>query len=103
AFDSRGHRVVSIPPPSSGGVTLAMIAHVLEPYDLGSLGWHSPQHVHLEIEAMRRGFAARNARLGPPALLENPPEELLSSAWATKQRSSIRPDRATPSAEIEAA
>jgi gamma-glutamyltranspeptidase/glutathione hydrolase len=101
AFDYRGHRVVSMPPPSSGGVTLAMIAHVLEPYDLASLGWHSPRHVHLEIEAMRRAFAARNARLGDPDFVKNPLDELLSSAWATRQRAGIREGRATPSAEVE--
>ncbi len=102
AFSYRGHRVVSMPPPSSGGVTLAMIAHLLEPYDLAGLGWHSPRHVHLEIEAMRRSFAARNARLGDPDFVKNPLDELLGAPWAARQRASIKPDRATPSAEIEA-
>jgi gamma-glutamyltranspeptidase/glutathione hydrolase len=100
AFDYRGHRVVSMPPPSSGGVTLAMIAHILEPYDLAALGWHSAAHVHLEVEAMRRAFAARNARLGDPDFVKNPLDELLSPAWAARQRATVRPGRATPSAEV---
>jgi gamma-glutamyltranspeptidase / glutathione hydrolase len=101
AFEYRGHRIVSMPPPSSGGVTLAMIAHVLEPYDLPALGWHSPAHLHFEVEAMRRAFAARNARLGDPDFVKNPLDELLSPAWAARQRASIKPDRATPSSEVE--
>ncbi|HEU4409560.1 MAG TPA: gamma-glutamyltransferase [Polyangiaceae bacterium] len=103
AFEYRGHRVVSMPPPSSGGVTLAMIAHVLEPYDLGAIGWHTPRHVQLEVEAMRRAFAARNARLGDPDFVKNPLDELLSPAWAARQRATIREGRATPSSEVEGA
>lgn len=102
AFDYRGQRVVSMPPPSSGGVTLAMIAHTLESYDLAALGWHSAQHVHLEVEAMRRAFAARNARLGDPDFVKNPLDELLSPAWAARQRVGIKPDKATPSSEVQA-
>ena len=100
AFDYHGAHVVAMPPPSSGGVTLAMIAHILEPYDLGHGAWHSASELHLLFEAMRRAFAARNARLGDPDFVQNPLPELLSPAWAEAQRKTIRPDRATPSSEI---
>src|SRR5262249_49337536 len=66
AFTYRGRRAVSMPPPSSGGVTLAMIAQQLEAYDLGKLGWHSVTAIHLQAEAMRRAFAVRNDLLGDP-------------------------------------
>jgi gamma-glutamyltranspeptidase/glutathione hydrolase len=102
-FTYRGHKITSMPPPSSGGVTLAMIAHILESYELGRLGHQSPEHLHLVFEAMRRAYAARNAKLGDPDFVKMPLDELLSDKWAKEQRSTILPDRATPSAEIQAA
>jgi gamma-glutamyltranspeptidase/glutathione hydrolase len=96
----RGRRIVGMPPPSSGAVTMAMIAHILEGWDLQAAGWHSPQHVHLVAEAMRRAFAARNAKLGDPDFVKNPTEELLSDAWAKEQRSTVRLERATPTSEL---
>jgi gamma-glutamyltranspeptidase/glutathione hydrolase len=99
-FDYRGAHIVAMPPPSSGGVTLAMIAHILEPYDLSRQTWHSAAELHLVFEAMRRAFAARNARLGDPDFVQNPLGELLSPAWAEAQRKTIDPSHATPSSEI---
>ncbi|HMI86413.1 MAG TPA: gamma-glutamyltransferase [Polyangiaceae bacterium] len=99
-FEYRGNTVSAMPPPSSGGVTLGMICHILEKYDLASLGWHSPKELHYMFEAMRRSFAARNARLGDPDFVANPVDELLSAKWADGQRATIAEDRATPSSEI---
>ncbi len=99
-FDYRGARIVAMPPPSSGGVTVAMITHILERYDLPRGTWHSAEELHFLFEAMRRAFAARNARLGDPDFVQNPLDELLSPAWADAQRKTILPDRATPSSEI---
>ncbi len=96
----RGHKIVSMPPPSSGGVTLAMMAHIVEGYDLGKLGFQSPEELHYVFEAMRRSFAARNAKLGDPDFVKMPVDELLSEAWAKQQRTSIQADKATPSSEI---
>jgi len=95
-FDYRGRHVIGMPPPSSGGVTMAMIAHILEGYDLAAAGWHSARQVHLAAEAMRRAFAARNAKLGDPDFVQMPIAELLSPEWATKQRATIELDKATP-------
>ena len=99
-FDYRGRHIVGMPPPSSGGLTMAMIAHILEGWDLRPLGWHSPTHVHLVAEAMRRAFAARNAKLGDPDFVKNPVDELLSDAWAKEQRGTIKLDRATSTHEL---
>jgi len=99
----RGYKIVSMPPPSSGGVTLAMICHILEGYDLGKLGFQSPEELHYVFEAMRRAYAARNAKLGDPDMVKMPLEQLLSDAWAKEQRATIQTDRATPSSEIAAA
>ena len=102
-FTYRGHTIVSMPPPSSGGVTLAMICHILEGYELGKLGFQSPEELHYVFEAMRRAYAARNAKLGDPDMVKMPLEQLLSEAWAKEQRSTIKEDRATPSSEVAAA
>jgi gamma-glutamyltranspeptidase/glutathione hydrolase len=103
SFTYRGQRVVAMPPPSSGGVTLAMIAHILEGYELSHEPWHSASELHDIFEAMRRAFAARNARLGDPDFVTNPLDELLSPAWANAQRATIKADGATPSSEIPSA
>jgi gamma-glutamyltranspeptidase/glutathione hydrolase len=100
AFDYRGLHVISMPPPASGGVVLAMIAHELSSYDLGKLGWHSAAHLHLEMEAMRRAYLARNTGLGDPDFVKNSLDELLSDAWADKQRASIKPDHATSTRDL---
>jgi gamma-glutamyltranspeptidase/glutathione hydrolase len=102
-FKYRGLDVISMAPPSSGGVTLAMMAHILEGYDLSKLAFHSPEELHLIFEAMRRAFVARNERLGDPDFVENPTARLLSPQWAAEQRSTIKPDRATPTAELPSA
>jgi gamma-glutamyltranspeptidase/glutathione hydrolase len=99
-YDYRGRHVIGMPPPSSGGITMAMIAHLVEGWDLQALGWHSAPHVHLVAEAMRRAFAARNAKLGDPDFVKNPVGELLSDRWTQEQRATIRMDRATPTQEL---
>ncbi|MEL6064521.1 MULTISPECIES: gamma-glutamyltransferase [unclassified Methylobacterium] len=96
----RGATILSAPPPSSGGVTLCEILGILDGYDLRAAGFNSARTVHLMVEAMRRAYADRNLLLGDPAFVENPVARLLSPAYAEKLRASIRPDRATPSAEI---
>jgi gamma-glutamyltranspeptidase/glutathione hydrolase len=99
-YSYRGRRVVGMPPPSSGALTMAMIAHLLEGYDLHALGWHSSSEVHLMAESMRRAFAARNAKLGDPDFVNVPVDELLSKEWASGQRATILIDRATPTREL---
>lgn len=97
SFTYRGYKVVSMPPPSSGGVTLANIMNIVEGYDLKGAGWHSPKHLHWMIEAERRAYADRNEYLGDPDFVKNQPiDRFLSKAYAAKRRASILPDKATP-------
>ncbi len=100
-FDYRGARICSMPPPSSGGVALQLLCALLAPYDLPALGWHSPAALHLQAEASRRAFAARNACLGDPDFVENPLAQLFDPAWADAQRAGISPDHATPSRDVD--
>ena len=98
-FDYRGHTLVSMPPPSSGGVALALIANMAKSEALAPLGYHSPEHLHLLAETMRRAFADRNTLLGDPAFVRVPLGPLLSAEYASERRRSITA-RATPSSEV---
>lgn len=99
-FDYRGFHIISMPPPSSGGMTVALMAHMLASRDLRALPWHSPAELHLLTEAMRRAFAVRNHFLGDPDVITIPTDRLLSQPFADSLAASIRPDSATPSAAV---
>jgi gamma-glutamyltranspeptidase/glutathione hydrolase len=96
----RGYTILSAPPPSSGGVAVCEMLHVLEGYPLKALGFHSSDSVHLMTEAMRYAYRDRNAYLGDPAFVENPIARLLSMRHAEAIRARILPHRATPSSAL---
>lgn len=98
----RGYRVLSAPPPSSGGVTLCETLNILEGFDLRGMGFHSAESVHDIVEALRLSFRDRNTTLGDPAFVENPLTRLLSKHYAARLRATIG-DKATPSASLAAA
>jgi gamma-glutamyltranspeptidase/glutathione hydrolase len=85
---------------ASGGPTLELVCHLLEPYDLAAAGRASPAQLHLLAEALRRAFAARNAYFGDPDRVEVPVAMLLSEEGAAGQRATISPERASVSDEI---
>jgi gamma-glutamyltranspeptidase/glutathione hydrolase len=93
-FDYRGHRVVSMPPASSGGLTLALILGIVGHDDVASLGWRSAASIHLLAEAERRAFARRNALLGDPAFGPIATAAFLSTDTAAALRAEIT-DRAS--------
>jgi gamma-glutamyltranspeptidase/glutathione hydrolase len=97
----RGWQIVSMPPPSSGGVTLTEMLNILEGF--GSLpAFGSATLLHLEIEAMRRAFTDRNRYLGDPDFVTMPIAQLTSKAYADQLRRGIDPSRATPSSAMPA-
>ncbi len=96
----RGHDIVSMPPPSSGGVHLIEMLNVLEPYPMAELGAGSPKALHLMIEAMKRAYADRAEFLGDPDQVEVPVARLISKPHADRLRASIDPARATPAAAL---
>lgn len=98
----RGYRILSSPPPSSGGTTLCEIANVLEGYPMGRLGFHSARSVHYMVEAMRHAYADRNSFLGDPDFVDNPLDRLLSEKHAAQIRAHIEPFVATPSSAVQA-
>jgi gamma-glutamyltranspeptidase/glutathione hydrolase len=99
-FNYREYRVISMPPSSSGGITLALMANILEGYDLKALGHATAATVHLTAEASRRAFADRNHFLGDPDVVKIPTKTLISDSYAEKQRATIVRDRVTPSSEV---
>ena len=96
-----GYTVLSDPPPSSGGVTMCEILQIIKPYPFSKWGYGSVRSIHYLVEAERRAFADRNSYLGDPAFVHNPIDWLLSARHAARLRASIKPDAATPSADIK--
>jgi gamma-glutamyltranspeptidase/glutathione hydrolase len=99
-FDYRGHRVISMPPASSGGITLALIANILDGYPMATMGWHSTAGLHVMTEAMRRAFADRNEFMGDPDFVNVPFARLTSQQYADSLRATIDMQHATPSRAI---
>jgi gamma-glutamyltranspeptidase/glutathione hydrolase len=99
--DYRGLRVVSAPPPSSGGVILCEMLNVLEGYPLKDLGYRSAQAVHVQIEAMRHAYMDRNSYLGDPDFVKNPLDRLLDKSYAAKIRAAIDPAKVGVSKDIK--
>ena len=94
----RGCEVLTMAPPSSGGVALLQMLNLLEPYDLRSLGWGGSRSAHLLLEVMKRAYADRSRWLGDPDHYAVPLEGLVSKAYADTLRAGIRTDRATKTA-----
>ncbi|MBJ2158451.1 gamma-glutamyltransferase [Variovorax sp. IB41] len=99
--DYRGYRVVSAPPPSSGGVIICEMLNILEGYPLKDLGFRSAQSVHYQIEAMRHAYVDRNSYLGDPDFVKNPLDRLLDKGYAEKIRAAIDPKKAGVSKDIK--
>ena len=93
----RGYDIVSMPPPSSGGVHLIEMLNVLEGTDLAKLP--REQALHVEIEAMKRAYADRAVFMGDPDAVSMPVAGLISKQYAAALRAGIG-ERATPSADI---
>jgi gamma-glutamyltranspeptidase/glutathione hydrolase len=96
----RGFEVLTMPPPSSGGIALIEMLNMLETYDLKSMGWYSARYLHTLAEVMRRAFADRAAHLGDADFVDVPVKVLTSNAWAQWRLRNLHAERATPSREI---
>ena len=93
----RGYEIVSMPPPSSGGIHVVQMLNVLEGYDLKSSGFKSPKTTHLLAESMRQAFADRAYFLGDPDFINVPIKELTSESYAEKTRKNISLSKANSS------
>ncbi|WP_144605050.1 gamma-glutamyltransferase [Algoriphagus algorifonticola] len=99
-FNYKELRVISMAPPSSGGVTIGQILKMVEPFDLKSMGHNSAEYVQVLTEAMRRAYADRNYYLGDPDFVDIPVNELLDREYLKSRMESFNPDLATRSSDI---
>ncbi len=97
----RGHRIVSMPPPSSGGIALVQLLNILEAYPLADYGHNSSRSMHLIAEAARRVYADRSEWLGDPDFFNVPVAGLISPRYAEALRGGISETRATPSRDVK--
>jgi gamma-glutamyltranspeptidase/glutathione hydrolase len=96
----RGFDIISMPPPSSGGVALIEMLNILEQHDLKAKGLLTAPAIHLQIEAMRRAYLDRARHLGDPDFVNVPVDRLASKAYAKTLAAAIDPARASSSVEL---
>ncbi|VEF25670.1 Gamma-glutamyltranspeptidase precursor [Shewanella baltica] len=97
----RGYEVVSMPPPSSGGVHVIEMLNVLQQFPIDKLGHNTAQTIHLMAETMKHAYADRSEYLGDPDFYKVPVKALTSKDYAQKIASQIAMNKTTPSAEIK--
>ncbi|HEX8384842.1 MAG TPA: gamma-glutamyltransferase, partial [Rubricoccaceae bacterium] len=96
----RGYRLLTMPPPSSGGIALLQVLRSVEPYPVGAWGTQSPDALHLLGEALRRAFADRARYVGDPAFARVPAAGLVDSLYVAGRMATFRPGTATPSRTV---
>ncbi|MFB9076343.1 gamma-glutamyltransferase [Flavobacterium procerum] len=100
-FTYKDLKITSMSPPSSGGICLAQILKMLEPYDLAKMGHNSEEAIQLIVEAERRAYADRNYFLGDPDFVKIPLKELLDTNYLRERIASFNPEQASLSSEIK--
>jgi gamma-glutamyltranspeptidase / glutathione hydrolase len=93
--------VISMAPPSSGGITLIQILKMIEPYQIKTFGHNSEKTIQVIVEAERRAYADRNYFLGDPDFIKIPEEKLLNSDYLKSRMSSFSFDEATKSSDVK--
>ncbi|MFH6603964.1 gamma-glutamyltransferase [Maribacter algicola] len=99
-FTYKDLRIISMSPPSSGGVTINQIFKMIEPYDIAEFGHNSAKTVQLFTEASRRAYADRNYFLGDPDFVEIPLDVLLSSSYLKERMENFSFEAATKSEDV---
>lgn len=100
-FSYKNLKIISMAPPSSGGICLAQIMKMIEPFDLAKMGQNSPDAIQIIVEAERRAYADRSVFLGDPDFVKIPLNELMSAAYLKDRMSNFNFNKATLSSEIK--
>jgi gamma-glutamyltranspeptidase/glutathione hydrolase len=100
-FTYKDLKITSMSPPSSGGICLAQILKMIEPYDLSKLGHNSDASIQVIVEAERRAYADRSYFLGDPDFVKIPIKALLSDTYLKDRMSSFNTEKASLSSEIK--
>src|SRR5690606_37002125 len=98
----QGYKVISMGPPSSGGIALSQLLGMAEHFDLSSSGHNTVQTIHLLTEMERRVYADRATHLGDPDFWQVPQEKMLGQEYLRERAEQIDPTKATPSEEVQA-
>jgi gamma-glutamyltranspeptidase/glutathione hydrolase len=96
----RDYKIISMAPPSSGGITLGQILKMIEPFDLAKMGHNSEQYIQVIVEAERRAYADRNHFLGDPDFVKVPVNELLDETYLKDRMATFSFEKATKSEEV---
>jgi gamma-glutamyltranspeptidase/glutathione hydrolase len=99
-FEYDDLKIISMSPPSSGGICLAQILKMIEPYDLDKLGHNSLKTIQVITEAERRAYADRSYYLGDPDFVDNPINELMESDYLKERMSTFSFDAPTKSSDV---
>lgn len=100
-FNYKNLKIISMAPPSSGGICIAQILKMVEPFPLSEYGHNTEKYIQLLAEAERRAYADRSYYLGDPDFVNIPVDSLLSEAYLSSRMDSFSFEAATPSTEIK--
>ncbi|MCA0238100.1 MAG: gamma-glutamyltransferase [Bacteroidetes bacterium] len=101
-FDYKKMHIITMPPPSSGGIILKQLLGMTGQYDLKSKGFHTVEAVHLMVEAERRAYADRAEHMGDPDFWKVPVNEITSQNYLKGRMKDFNANKATPSSAISA-
>lgn len=99
-YKFKEYKIISMAPPSSGGITLGQILKMIEPYNLKEMGHHSVNYIQVLVEAERRAYADRNHFLGDPDFVKIPISHLLDNTYLNYRMRNFSFEQATLSSEI---
>jgi gamma-glutamyltranspeptidase/glutathione hydrolase len=97
----RGHEIITMPPPSSGGIVMLQVLNMLEKYDVRAMGYNSSEKYHVLTEASRRAFADRAEWMGDPGFADVPVATLIDKKYALSRAASIDLTKASNSTDIK--
>jgi len=97
--DYKGYKIITVPPPSSGGIILVQLLGMIEPFPLREWGFNSPQTIHLIVEAERRAFADRSEFMGDPKSMTVSVNQLINKKYLINRMNNFMEDQATPSSQ----
>ncbi len=99
-FSYKDLNVISMAPPSSGGICLGQMMQMVAPYDLKSMGHNTTESMHLMIEAERRSYADRSHFLGDPDFVSVPQAHLIDPSYIAERMQNYSADNATLSKDV---
>jgi len=100
SFKYKDLKIISMPPPSSGGICLAEILKMIEPFDIAKMGHNSTEAIQVIVEAERRAYADRSVYLGDPDFVKIPVQELISEKYLKQRMANFNSEKASLSSDI---